>query len=161
MAKTKMETIEEWKSKGAEWLATKLWDARANCQKLREDNYRYSRRARYGEFADDELRKANNQLERVMRKEGITPHRLIVTFKDSVCQNDEDCNPDCFEDGCLGCNFLRESACVETFSFYTWEIAGKQLTGITRGLEDKCLEVIEVVDEKTMTVLYEANETDA
>lgn len=161
MAKNKTETIDEWKDKGAEWCATKLWEARRNCQELRTRLDSYSRRARCGDFADDELRMANNRLAEVMRKEGIVPHRLIVTFKDDVCTSDEYCNPDCLEDGCLDCQFLDERVCVETFSFYTWAIADKQLTGITRRLEDKCLEAIKVVDEKTMTVLYEANEADA
>lgn len=161
MAKNKAETIEEWKSRGAEWCATKLWEARRNCQELRADINNYTFRGRYGEVADEELRTANNRLAEVMRKEGIVPHRLIVTFKDDLCTNDEYCNPDCFEDGCLDCCFLKEKTRVETFSFYTWAIADKQLTGITRRLEDKCLEAIKVVDEKTMTVLYEANETDA
>lgn len=147
--------IHQWKQKGLDWCAEQLWNARHDRSVLHKELKNERFLSRGSRFADETLKQANSKLVTLLKKEGVKPQRLIVEFKDGSCGDNA---IECWESSCDECPYFEEWTRVETFAFYSWDITGNMLRGITKALEDEQLEVVRIIDSDTGTTLFEAKE---
>lgn len=144
--------------KGEEYLAGKLFDARAENNELRNMISKF----RMDRFSASEeafrLRKINYNLAKVLQDVGIRPTKLRITYQVDDCPNCEYAHTD---DGYTWeCNDFPDVGCpqktiVETESFYDYSISDDGMSGITAGFGSEEYDVLKVVDERTGEVIYE------
>lgn len=160
--------INEFKSKGLEWCATKLFYARKENESLRNNKQIYKNETYQLRHEASECRvvKAiNARMANLLIENGIRPVRLRITYKDCDCEHCENNGEiEGQEWNCYGCGeenddgeVFREKEIIitTTESFYSYELAGNKLAGITGLFEAKDYDVIKVVDMNTNDVLYE------
>ena len=155
MKENKQEIKKEWMDKGPEWCAEKLWEARNNLTKLRNE----LRSARCRVWSDNVmdfhsrhfLKEANENLAAVLEHNGIRPTPLRVTY----IGRDTDFCENCDDPFCIDCEEGLEKR-TESMSFYTYFLADDKLSGITSKFEYvKNLDVIKITDERTGEIIAE------
>lgn len=154
--KTKQQTIEEYKAKGLEWCAKNLYTERkANARLASFANHPYW--VRHECIENAELKKINKRLANIIEENGIRPILLRITYFDHDCYGCgcEYYDPDiiCNHDPCKECK--KYTIVTETQPFYSYQINGDQLCGITGLFEEKSYDAIKIVDLKTDEILYE------
>lgn len=165
---SKSDKVCEFMSKGVEWCAAKLYDAREENESLRREVQRYRNQVyqENHELEECEIVKAiNMRMANLLIENGIRPVRLRITYKDCDCVHCENNgNIEGQQWNCYGCGselyngeVIREKEIVitTTESFYSYELAGNKLAGITGLFEAKDYDVIKVIDMNTNDVLYE------
>lgn len=156
MKENKQEIKKEWVDKGSEWCAERLWEARNNLTKVRNE-LREERDKRWSDNVIDFhsrylLKDANENLATVLEHNGIRPTLLRVTYIGRDKAFCEECDEDFF---CEDCKEGLETR-TESMSFYTYLLAGDKLSGITSKFEHvKNLEVIKITDERTGEIIAE------
>lgn len=166
--------VEEFMSKGVKWCAEKLYIARRENESLRQSEYR-RHLENYKQSHEAEeckvVKAINERMATLLIENGIRPVRLRITYRDCDCEHCENNgNIEGQEWGCYFCGtdeygdgeIFREKEIIitTTESFYSYELAGNKLAGITGLFEAKDYDVIKVVDINTNEVLYEQKDSD-
>ena len=174
MIQGKAERIAKYTGKGVEWCAKKLYEARRELEAVRGQKNMYQQEAWKDRAECDEietLKKINARMAKILEQNGIRPVRLRITYLACDCEHCENNGNIYGEDAwdCYGCgeeingHIYREKEIrvITTEPFYSYELAGNKLAGITGLFEAKeHNEVIKVIDMGTNEVLYEAPESD-
>ncbi len=165
----KTEKIEYYKGKGLDWCAEQLWNAKEAAQtereygkRLRNENYALRHEAEEAKL----LKKVNVRIAKLLEENGIRPVRLRITYKDCDCKHCENNGYIYGEDAwdCQGCGEEidgeiwrnKEITVTETEPFYSYQLSGNKLAGITGTFEaNDYSEVIKIVDLSTNEVLFE------
>ena len=156
--KTRDQFIESMKGKGEEYLASKLFDVRADNIELRRDiSYGRQQDIRCHEEAD-RLETINRNLAMILEKNGIRPVQLRIKFTTEDCSaceygfrsewewecaNEDDPNHDC-----------PEKTILTSEAFYYYNIEDDELTGIISDFTNESYDVLEVVDERTGKTIW-------
>ena len=111
---------------------------------------------------NDTLKKANENLQKVLEENGIRPQPLIVTYLVPDCYNcdcydeagDEELQDECYY---MRCNEeCPKKKKMERVSFYTYSVDGNMMQGIVSSFaSEKYLEIISVIDARNGKVLFE------
>ena len=154
----KAETIKEWEIRGAEWCATQLWNAKKKSETDRAGLERYINywKDKADEFegranTQKELERVNERLKDILSDNGIRPTKLRLEYIAKECEVGE-----CDADECWSyedCDFCVEK--VSVLSWYDYEITDGVIEGILSNFEDKRLNCLKIVNERTGEVLYQ------
>ena len=162
MAKTKLsksEQISEWKEKGIDWLANRLWEAKQGNEELRQEN----ERVRHDALSSQgwwKVNVINMNLASLFSKVGMKPTLLTVYYTEKTCDEcpwwHDEGDGDCYcEDppwnGNEDCG--SEIKIIETISFYDYRIKGDVLSGVLTDFNDKEIKVVKVVAKDTGEIL--------
>lgn len=172
MDKTKAEQIEQFKQKGLEWCAEKLYIARKERDACEAGRKRYQTECwqlRHEAKETEMLKCVNHRIAKLLEENGVRPVRLRITYKDCDCEHCENNGNIYGEDAwdCQGCGEEvdgeiwrnKEITVTETEPFYSYQLSGNKLAGITGNFESNDYsEVIKVVDLSTNEVLFEKKE---
>lgn len=152
----KMTKIAEWESKGAEWCARELWKARENCKEAVRRDRKRAFESKSESWKCSELKDANERLMKLLKKEGVKPKELTITYDDSSCEFSNWCE----DYHCDFCDKMNYYDTTEKFRFYDVKISNGYVEGITKDLKDVGLVAKRIIDEDSHTVLYERKEQD-
>lgn len=163
--------INEFKSKGVDWCASKLYDARKENEALRASEHRHQIELYQSRHEKDEvntLKTINNRMAQLLIENGIRPVRLRITYRDRDCEHCENYDDrDDINFDCMGCGqeysdgrvyYNNEIITTTTEPFYSYELSGNKLAGITGLFQSKNYNVVKVVDLNTNDVLFEEKE---
>lgn len=141
--RSKKEIVEEYKQKGADWLAERLYEARKlnNEIKLRCPTYR--------SHVDLSTRQMNNAA-KVLTDNGIKPIRVIVEYISNKCYG-------CPVDECWEYEYCEREGDrhVSTCSFWCFDISKDGIYGILSDFEEFDEEVISVKTKDGQTLWQE------
>ena len=158
----KKEWVDEWISKGIEWCANTIWKDRQQKNELRKEVTELRKINRQLEYRNNEgfriLNDENNNLALILKRNGIKPVRLRLTY---MTANEDLCG-DCEDWECTGCPNYNKTVESEEFYFYAistktnWNELHDELEGITGRFRDRCIfDLLKVVDDRTGDIIWE------
>lgn len=159
MAKlSKSEQISEWKEKGIDWLANRLWEARNRNKELEKTNkcVRQNALSIRGLWQVENI---NRNLASLFSKVGMKPTLLTVYYTEKTCDGCPDWHDEGNGDGyCVDPDpawecYYSENKIIESISFYDYRIKGDVLSGVLTDFNDKEIEVVKVVVKDTGEIL--------
>ena len=151
--------IEEWTSKGAEWCATQLWNAKKMAQKAKKEAFDckkelHTLKIQEGLFRA--LKAENEHLKDVIEFNGIRPTKMTLYYLVPDCGN---CDGD--EENyyyCDGCDPDYQNIVVSE-SWYTYGITDGLISGITSSFDRDKYECYKIVNERTGEVVYQQEDS--
>jgi hypothetical protein len=172
--KDKKAKIAECISKGAEWCASKLWDAREENRELKKHKHKWLRE-RDEALAEAKMvypiESANECLREVLEENGIRPTKLTLYYLHLACDicrldrgvtqmyGDEEVMVD--DDDCCGkydddrCQNYTENV-VKLTSWWTYEINDGYIKGIISSFNHEHFSCYKIVNENTGEIIYQA-----
>ena len=162
--KIKQEVIENFKAHDVEWLAEKLYECRAELEKARKE----ARRNAIAQLTVKEVKRENENLARVLQKNGIRPTLLRLTYYYKDCEgcpyglNEIDGTKCTYEENVYN---PREENCqwgsaVSVDTYYLYDITDGYFEGISGEFNNEGWDIIKAVDERTGDVIYERERED-
>ena len=147
--------IEEWASKGAEWCATQLWNAKKMAQKAKKEAFDYKKelhtlKIQEGLFVA--LKAENEHLKDVIEFNGIRPTKMTLYYLVPDCG---DCDGDDVEFYCCDRCDPDYQNIVVSEAWYTFEITDGLISGITSSFHRDEYECYKIVNERTGEVVYQ------
>ena len=155
--KKKNEKVTEYLSKGAEWCANQLWNARKENDTIRKDMDRLRKELAQSEITNmtaEAYKEANHLMNEVLVGHNIFPIRLTLYFRENDCSG-------CVEgEGAYSCCecIPPEKEIIETVSMYTMRIEDGYLEGITSDFKERGVECFKITNTDTGEILYEERE---
>ena len=155
----KKDAIEEWASKGAEWCAKRLWDAKEETKRAISAKESYRKEVKELEIRNELSRTINAEneiLRMVLEENGIRPRQLILWVEDKPCDTCQELFGEdtyCMHEG--ECR-KEDVKLVLTVSWYVFRISDGYINGITSRLKSKGYNCTKIVDGRSDAVLYEA-----
>lgn len=165
--KTKEQRIEEYKTKGVEWLAKRLASVTDSCYRLEAELNKVYKERSEAEAKAHHILQENANLAEVLQANGIRPKQLIVEYLERDCgrcnhgvsyDGDEDYS--CGDPMSAHWGECEYKAVIETVSFYTFRIDGESIEGIISDFSDSSFDVVSVKDAVTGETIYEASDDD-
>ena len=152
-SKKKNEKVAEYLSKGAEWCANQLWNARKENDTIRKEMDRLRgelTQSRITNMTAGTYKEANHLMNEVLVGHNIFPVRLTLYFRENDCSG-------CAEYDCFECEPPKKEV-IETVSMYTMRIEDGFLEGITSDFKSRGVECFKITNTDTGEILYEERE---
>lgn len=147
--------IEEWASKGAEWCAAQLWNAKKMAQKAKKEAFDCKKELhtlKIQEGLYGALKAENEYLKDVIEFNGIRPTKMTLYYLVPDCG---DCDGDDIEFYCCDRCDPDYQDIVVSESWYTFEITDGLISGITSSFHRNEYECYKIVNERTGEVVYQ------
>lgn len=140
--------IAEFVEKGAEWCAKKLYAARQELDFEKHKNRRIESRL----WEQSGINEVNENLKKILEKNGIRPIKLRLYYRECTAEECEDC----YE--CEGCEDYIET--ISQVSFYSYKITDGNIKGILHDFNSEQFECHKIVDDRTGEVIWEETITE-
>ena len=151
--------IEEWTSKGAEWCATQLWNAKKMAQKAKKEAFDCKKELHTLKIQEGlyrALKAENEHLKDVIEFNGIRPTKMTLYYLVPDCGNcdGDDVNFYC----CDRCDPDYQNIVVPV-AWYTFGITDGLISGITSSFHRNEYECYKIVNERTGEVVYQQEDS--
>ena len=151
--------IEEWTSKGAEWCATQLWNAKKMAQKAKKEAFNCKKELHILKIQEGlfgALKAENEHLKDVLDFNGIRPTKMTLYYLVPDCG---DCDGDDVNFYCCDCCDPDYQNIVVSEAWYTYEITDGLISGITSSFHRDEYECYKIVNERTGEVVYQQEDS--
>lgn len=151
--------IEEWTSKGAEWCATQLWNAKKMAQKAKKEAFDCKKELHTLKIQEGlyrALKAENEHLKDVIEFNGIRPTKMTLYYLVPDC---EDCDGDDVDFYCCDRCDPDYKNVVVSEAWYTFGITDGLISGVTSSFHRNEYECYKIVNERTGEVVYQQEDS--